>query len=411
MPANRLSDKQLATLYYDLANHIEDCKQRNPRPSPIEIYDELWNEVTYTLYGQASQSTLKNLDESEKRKAYTVLNTIFYASPLYPERRIPGTTPPPAYNRYPDLNQPVIINVNHHYHGPRYCQNNDLMFTWLMLRSMNHTPVTHSTYAYSTNFNRPNQHGHAAYNQHGHANQNKKKTDGSVLAAVVLLCLVIAAAAAAFIAAYYLIREALNSGERFFYNEGWLQASVSLMSMAIGAVASAMLATAFATSPLTALAISAGIASPAGVAMFGVIALSIIGAAVVCSITNQVQALVIPHLNADALDPSDPHRFALTDAESDRLVAKGLDPIKVKCAIVALRAEIAEIAKEPVSSFFSRRSQAVKGSLDSIRQLRQGELLGVNAGEMNFNDFQLEQIQQQSVQQHYEPSAPPYPGY
>ena len=65
-----------------------------------------------------------------------------------------------------------------------------------------------------------------------------------------------------------------------------------------------------------------------------------------------------------------------------KLNVKGIDSIKVKCVIVALRAEMGDI---PIASkrgiFSSSRSEETQRSLDLVRKLCREELLDVNVGE------------------------------
>ena len=59
-------------------------------------------------------------------------------------------------------------------------------------------------------------------------------------------------------------------------------------------------------------------------------------------------------LHADSLNPNDPHRFRLTYSEVDNMESRGYDPIKVKCAIVALMKKMGT-AKVPHLFFAARR--------------------------------------------------------
>ena len=371
----KLTDAQLKQLYFGIAEHYMECNQRTPRPSIGEVYNELYNTLYYYLNDPMSPSTLSHLDPAEKQKAYTVLNTFFYACPQF------QVAPPPqaaTFFHYGTPPPPTVIVYN--YTNRHYSSNNDFLFTWLLLSSLN----------------RPYHPHHGGYfpagQHHGHHHQNNNKKDkdkvaSEAIALLILIALAVAAFALTFVALYYLLRETLDSIERFSYNEGWLQAGFSLLSMAAGGAAAAMLSMAFLATPLAGLALAAGLANPAGVVIIGIVCLSIIGAAAGCFITDQIQNYFIKKSNVDALDPVDPHRFALTDTEADNLRMKGIDPVKVKCAIVALRAQIGD---KPVPSLLNRfccssRGQEIQESLDKVRKLRSGEIYMVDVGDMKFN--------------------------
>jgi hypothetical protein len=239
-------------------------------------------------------------------------------------------------------------------------------------------------------------------NTHGHPRSRKDKEEAEAAAAaqfwgmVAVVGVVIAALSSAFIALYYLLNEVNNSISRFIYNEGWMQALISLSSIAASGFTSFIVANAFVTSPLIGLAITAGLTNPAGIAVLGVSALSLVGAAAGGFLTNLVQNYIISSSNQDALDPNDPYRFELTDKEVRNLIAKRLDPIKVKCAIIALRAEI---GKEKIPGFIDRlfiqRGGRISECLNRIRQLRKGNLDVVGVGPLTFDCHQDEVVTRQ----------------
>lgn len=193
------------------------------------------------------------------------------------------------------------------------------------------------------------------------------------------------AALASALAAVYLLKQTVDNVERFVCNEGWLQATLSLSAMLASGAVSFMLADAFAAMPLIELGITAGLASPAGFAVFGVITLALVGGVVGSMTFNWIQK---GFTHEDAIDPQDPHRFALTPAEDKALVRKGYDPLLVRCAIIALRdtIETQEIPSLMYRSMFSPKE--VQEALVQVRKLRRGELPSngiVKVGEMSFD--------------------------
>jgi len=387
MPGAKFTDNELKKLYFGLAAHYKDCMDRSPAMAQQDIYNELHYGVHYAV--NTPLGSLYGLDPFEKLKAFTVLNTFLKACP------VPRELPPPVYqvNTMPVNLQPVRVTVINNY----YQRDNSFFYDWLLLNSL------------SNSFNsRPN---HVPYGSsstsHQHASEDGKKKEGDILALLLLLALAAAALAATFIAVYYLLKETLNSVERFYYNEGWMQAAISLLSMPVSAAASAILALTFAAAPLAALAIAAGVANPFGVVLTGVVCLTIIGSAAGCFITNQIQDYFIKQLNPNAIDATDPKRFALTASEEENLRDKGMDPIKVKCALVALRAKIGEAVPSYLNRFGAKGAEAQE-ALNLIRQLRRGERSTVPVGDMSFDCSADVYYPQPMFQPQYQP--PPY-GY
>lgn len=123
-----------------------------------------------------------------------------------------------------------------------------------------------------------------------------------------------------------------------------------------------------------------------------IICLSIISAAAGAFITDQIQKYTLKKYNPDAFDPMDPHRYQLTEHEELALIAKGLDPIKIKCAILAIRAEIGDRRLPAPIGFpwLGFRTKEIQTSIDRIRALRQGKDLSldnyvVTVGDMHFD--------------------------
>ncbi len=365
----KFTDRQIAILYFNLSKHYKDCcDSLRSNSSDIDraeyIYNQLYASVYYSLEGE--NSSLSGLNYVDKEKIYKVLNTFFYATPQY--QTIPMQQQSASFF-HNGAQKPLVMhnNVNHYYAR----RDDGFLFNWILLDSLN----ARSSRSYGGGYN----YGH---NYHQHQTQNKN--DYSVLALLLLLILATAAAALTFIAMYYLLSETLDSLERFWYSEGWMQAALTLLSMPASTSASTLLAFVFATHPLISLTIAAGVANPAAWVIAGILCLGVIGGAAGCFISNKLQQSLIEYTSADALDPTDPNRFALTAAEEKRLIEKNIDPIKVKCAIIALRAQM---GNEQVPSLLTRCSISSihQGNLDKIRSLRRGDLCILTVGEMRFD--------------------------
>ena len=356
----KLTDQQLYQLYVGLGVHYKECCERSPKLSDNDIALQLWAGVRASLEARYGINTLNQLSPDEKMKAYKVLDTFIEASPLF--RSAP--TERDAFTAYLNALTPrtVTIIVNN-YHDRRHFSDNSFL-TGYMYGSM-----------YRPWWGR----GWGHHNSHSHHHGDKK--DNSALAMLALILLVAAAAASAIIATYYLVHEIANSMDRFWHNEGWLRAGVSLMGMAVGGLATSLLTTAFAAGPLTSLAIAAGIASPVGVVAFSIACFSILGAAAGSWLVNAIQSRMIENSNADALYPADPSRFALSASEEQVLVNKGIDPIKVKCGIAELRKRMGPVPNLDVLDGDAR----AKKYLDIIRQLRKGERSKLDIDEMSFD--------------------------
>lgn len=376
---DQLNDRLLAEFYVGLSKHFKACFDSN-RMDARQIYDELYGTVYYTL--QAKPSPWQYLSNAEKQKAFTVLNTLFYAKSCYASSQSPpdffktGTQRPDNLNNY---------QMYHHYYNN--CSTPNRLVSWALFNSMSH----------------PARSGCCPQDQERTREEKKKQQEAWM--SLLLLALVLFAAALTFIALYYVFMTTLNSAERFSYDEGWFQATITLAGMAATGVVSGLLTATLLTAPLTALAFAAGISNPVGLLVFGVVALSIIGAAAGGWLTNQIQDLWIKKNHTTALDPGDPYRFAVSKAQSDNLERLGIDPLKVKCAIIELRCKIGDKGVSPrIDWWFKTRSRETQEALDLVRSLRSGT---------HFEDgntiVQVEEMRFDCRKQELAPGVEPYP--
>ena len=364
-----LTDAQLKKLYFEIATHYRQMKQQE---TPLTTIHE---NLQYNLQQALGPQSGFDFDAAGQLEAYQVLNTFWNALPdVHPthgaasHKKAPITAATMVLIEKPTQ----YINYTYTYHR------NDLFWDWMLIRALvSSSPRAHNTSAYSLV---------SWFNPAPQDHSKQKKNTEELYAFLAIILILAVTAGVGLIALYYLLSETADSIERMMYSEGWLQAAMSLSLMAASGVVSFIIADALAAAPLMELAITAGLANPAGAAVFGVVCLTVIGAAGMTFAYNWLQS---SYPNHDAIDAQDPHRFVLTPAEEQYLRdEKHLDPLKVRCAMVALRAEI-ETKTVPSllnRSLFNKYSNA-QHALDSLRRLRRGELKDgtLQVGEMTFD--------------------------
>lgn len=392
--SKKFTDHKLKQLFGHVLNHYKNCAERQ-----LDVYtmrQEMFAAVQYAIESPWSQSPMASLDRAEKEKAYAAFDKIFYALPIY--RNMPAQDRRAFNPPIPQFNPKIkyVINEYNYYD----CHDSTLM-NWLILSSIidshNHLHNHHSA-------------GGCCFpsNHHGHdACSSDDMT--KLIAALIVIALALIAAVVAFIALYYMLSEFANGVERFCYGEGWLKGALMFAtSIAFGA-GSASLTLNFAAAPLIALAVAAGF-NPVGVVIMGAVLLSVIGAGIGCFAMGMLYDSINKSANKESMDPSDPDRFNLTAAEEERLRNKNIDPIAVKCAMVALRAEMAKFLgnEKPIPSFFSRHfnngGDNVQELLVKLRHLRKGDLTIVEVGDLYF-DCRVPQPVFAST--YYQPTPPP----
>lgn len=189
----------------------------------------------------------------------------------------------------------------------------------------------------------------------------------------------------AYISCCYVYNVIFDNIDRLVHNEGRMYAVISMLSVLIGAaigVVSSVIIFASIFNPLGTLFILSGAAI-----MFG---------AGTGYITNCLHNTIVRNSNANALDPNDPYRFGLTASEdrnlqfNDSMLSDIPESIKVKCAIVALRAEIGNMPAASLRLF--AKNSPIQAHLDGIRKLRKGVRTPIRLGEfeLNFNGITRE---------------------
>lgn len=269
-------------------------------------------------------------DVNEQQKIITVCNTFIQAKDSAAQSFIPftfNTLRPPVDSGVP----PVEIH-HHHYRYSNWFS--DFLF-WSLIFSPNHARDCNHLLAL-------------------------------ICIAVFLVTL--------YLSVGYLFNTLAGGVERLWYNEGKLQAGISMLGAIVGGISAAMLLLA-AMNPIAV-----------------VLSLSIIAAAVTACITNFLQDKFMVSTHPNAIDAHDPHRYGLTDREVENLMNKHLDPTKVKLAIVALRVEIGQ-CPSITDRLFRAKAQDKQAMIQTIRMLRHGDLAAVSVGSLRFDLRQDQAIQ------------------
>ncbi len=351
--SNKFTDKILSDLYADLTRYYKENSNANPSADPNlvirQIYCQLHGNLQFKI-GLGGE--FASFSDKEKDDVFNVLNTFITATPQW--RGVIQSDPRaiPTYEPH-HYNQNVVVHHYHHHNRSNWF-NDYLFYHWL----------------FSDNFSSRNHH--------------RKKGSDDTAKNILIILIGIIVLACTYYAIRYLFDAALDAMARFYNNEGLLQASMSFMSMALGAIMGAV----------TCSLLFAATLNPLGLLGVSILAASIISAGIAAYATNSLHNLYIEKTHPDAMDPSDPFRFSSDDEYIELLnVKKGLvwdqslDPIKVKCAIAALRQDIGDMPS-PTARFFASAGSAsdkAKKNIEMIRQLRKGEIFEVEVGNMTFD--------------------------
>lgn len=365
---SKFTDSNLKLFYGNLLNHYKECTKKIGTSDPNAVYivyKELFLATQHAV--DSPQGSLNHLERREKEKIYTAFHTIFYALPLFTrlspdkQRNFNPSRPPHHY----------LINT-----PPQYTYNcsEPNLFNWVTLNK-NLNP-------YEPYFNKNTA-------QEG-LKINTKKSSG-LLAGLAIMTLVFSAVVLTIASWYYLLYQFLNSAERLWYNEGWLRAVL----MSAAALTSSSITTTctliFAASPIITVALAANL-NPVTMLIVTGICLASIGASLGVLLTNTIHDFIENRTHKKTIDSSDPYRFRLTDDEEDELIEKHIDPIKVRCALVALRVEINSVLdnEEQVPSFLNRhfgnsKYKQVQPLLQMVRALRRGDITEAVFGDLKFD--------------------------
>ena len=351
----KFTDNQLAHFYLSLYREYQR-EHYNSTDKIDVIYSKMLNSVNYTLQSTKG-SRLSNLDAEEQKKVYGVLNAFIRSTAKF---------------RYANLrNRPDFAHQLPETKVERgdsklrfYCYSdgfNDI-FYWSKLNDFLNVGKIKTKYDITNDMlDRTN-------------NDERNQLGLMIMMAVALVG----------ISFYYMVSQTINSTERFMWNEGWQQAAITLSSLVVGYVFGAAISCFF--------LMAIGMSNPLTIPILTMITVAILTAAATCYITNKFQNHCIQNANDEALDPQDPHRFKLTDKEEQHLIEIGLDPVSVKCALVALRQQMGEQATPSfLNRNFTSKGKRMQCFLDQVRELRSGELTTITVNSLHGSQrFDLE---------------------
>lgn len=390
MPAvlnSKFTDNNLKLFFGNLLTHYHEIKSRQIVQDTNQIYNELYLSTQFIL--EHPNGSFYHLDRIEKNKVYEVFNILFKALPIYgkmsPQDKIDFKPILPQYRQDMFLKHDIKI----------YDCSNSTLYNWMLINSLMHRCYSHDSSVImvpSTG---------SLGTVHSHRSEESKKESkndlGQVIALLILISLAAAALVLTFVATYYLLNQFMNGFERIWYNEGWLKSVLLLASTITFGSVSTLFSLTIAATPLVALAVTAGI-NPVAVVAVGAISITLVGAGLACFVTDLIYGHIEKDKHKDSMDPEDPLRFRLTDSEEYNLLQNNIDPLVVKCAIVALRGEMSKVleSNQPIPSFFSRKfgnNDKVQLLLQQVRSLRNGTLTELEVGGLYFNckkDIQYE---------------------
>jgi hypothetical protein len=361
--SRKFTDSNLKLLYGNLLSHYKECTKKLGVSDVHSIYRELFLATQYAV--ESPQGSLYHLERREKEKVYTALHTIFYALPLFnrlpPDKQRCFNPARPRYN--PLINPQYIYNCSDpkSFDWVTLNQNLNPFIPYLKQNSNQDEPVI-----------------------------NVSKINGKVIGLIVV-SLVFSVAILTLLAWYYLFHQLINSAERMWYNEGWLRAVLMSAAAITFSSVTTNLTLIFASSPILTIAFAAGI-NPISALIVSSVILASIGASLGAFLVNSLYDYMEKRAHPKSMEPSDPYRFMISEDEEDELIAKQIDPIKVKCALVALRLEINLVLNKAghTPSFLSRhlgsqKSKQVQPLLQMVRGLRRGEVTEAQFGDLKFD--------------------------
>jgi hypothetical protein len=332
----KLTDKHLADVYKSLVLHYTACCARG-MTEPEGIRDVLGQALCCEFQIGGS---LIGLNEIDRDKVFTLFYTFLDATsnPTQPSVR-PNQQQHQQWFRQQSQRSNAAGNDRHYYSNQRHHLFRDLLIWNFIL-------------------NTPSRRTH-------------RRSSTMDARAILVVGAILVAAVILYYAVCCIFNTILDSVERIWHNEGWMQACFSMLGMLAGGYACA-----------TVMALTL---NPVGLTLLAVAGTTIVAAALSSILTNVVLGVGISLLNRNALDANDPHRFKLTKRDIARLEAHHpeLDPIKIKVAIVALR-EAMGTMPSPSSRFFGQGSDAQR-LIKLVRELRRGGRSEVTVGNLHFD--------------------------
>lgn len=382
----KITNNQFAELYLGLAAHFDHLN--NERYDLPTIYKHLvssiqhkFNDPASTLYSYAlpekrpdNTYEAEEYDQkvAEQAKVWKMLSVVMESRKTkLPENKRQNISMNELFQ------QPIVLLVKYKQPKHSYCyhSNNDLL-TWFAFHDMFHYSHCHP--------------GCAGLSWLGGCGGGGGSKDGEALAMLLLVLLALIAVIIAAYCLYYVLHQLANSIERFVFNEGWMQAAITLSGMVAGGVAGAAVGTLLVATPIIMLALAAGVSNPAGWVILGIICLTIIGAAAGTAITNAIQDYAIKKANSDALDIENPYQVTLTESDVSKLVQKGYDPIEAIGALAELRSRMGPKKIPNVLDrilFHKSDYSEIQSHIEVVRKVRKGEMpqLELDRGQINFD--------------------------
>ena len=357
------NDNLLAQLFLELQR---DFKAQRIEGKSVEACAQYIGE---NLHWSLENGHLRNLLPAEKHKAYQVLDTVIQSMP--------------AFQALPKQDQTFEIprtytpkEIHHHHHHGYYCNHSDPWLTWYVLSTW-----SRPTYIINNNYGG----GIPSSNHHG---RQKDKKDDDAFAKLILFLVMAGLLLSAFVLSFFALRELIDCGDRIVHSEGVLRAVLSMSIMAGAGLTGAFIGSVLLAGPLAALALAAG-TSPAVVIMVATFAMAMIGSGIVGLLFSQfkLQEYFIGKGNKNCIDPSEPERFSLTAEQEQDLIDNGLDIVKVKCAMVAIRNEMdSNHVQDKMWRMFTSKGESHQALLEQLRNLKDGKYMrDIKVGDMVFD--------------------------
>lgn len=371
--SSKFTDHNLKLFYGNLLNHYKECTKKIGSSDAETVYRELFLATQYAV--ESSQGSLNHLPRAEKEKVYTAFHSIFYALPLFT-----GLSPDKQRSFNP-LRSPYNYLLNT---SPQYIYNctEPKLFNWINLNeNLNSSPYLVS-------------------NEASNIAQVKSKHSSAFWAGVVFITATFSAVVLTLASWAYLFNQFINSMERLWYKEGWMRAALmSATALASSAIAS-ILTLIYAAEPIVLVAMAMNL-NPISMLIISGICIASVAAGLTALSVNSIYDFVDKRSNKRSIDSAEPQRFALSEDEEDVLFEKQIDPIKVKCALVAIRIEINRVlqSEETIPSlanrlFGSKKNRETQALLQTARALRRGELTQATVGDLSFDCRYYEQLRQ-----------------
>lgn len=150
-------------------------------------------------------------------------------------------------------------------------------------------------------------------------NTRRESNFGAWMGALIIAAVVTGPALAGTV---YLMSELWNNLERFYYNEGYIQAGLGLANIIFSLTLATVFAQVFLASAITALCVSAGFANPISWAFFILGCVTLLTAAVTHLAIQEGIYRATACANPHALHPEEPFRFKVTGNDIAELIRK-----------------------------------------------------------------------------------------